>query len=77
MDTHPYDGLILGAHLATLDAASPRARQVVELRFFAGLSLAETAAVLATSVKTVQRDWLAARAWLRAEIGAADPDVGG
>ncbi len=50
-------------------AASPRAHQVVELRFFAGLSLEETAATLALSTKTVQRDWLAARAWLRAEIG--------
>jgi DNA-directed RNA polymerase specialized sigma24 family protein len=42
---------------------------VVELRFFAGLSLEETAAALALSTKTVQRDWLAARAWLRAGIG--------
>ena len=63
--------LAIDAALESLDAASPRARQVVELRFFAGLSLAETAAALGTSVKTVQREWLAARAWLRAEIGVA------
>lgn len=68
--------LALDTALATLDTASPRARRVVELRFFAGLSLAETAEVLATSVKTVQRDWLAARAWLRAEIGATEPNAG-
>jgi RNA polymerase sigma factor (TIGR02999 family) len=59
----------LDAALQTLRSASPRAHQVVELRFFAGLSLEETAATLALSIKTVQRDWLAARAWLRAEIG--------
>ncbi len=59
----------LDAALETLRSASPRAHQVVELRFFAGLSLEETAATLALSTKTVQRDWLAARAWLRAEIG--------
>jgi RNA polymerase sigma-70 factor (ECF subfamily) len=58
----------LDAAMATLKSASPRAHQVVELRFFAGLSLEETAATLALSTKTVQRDWLAARAWLRAEI---------
>ncbi|MEO8197962.1 MAG: ECF-type sigma factor [Thermoanaerobaculia bacterium] len=58
----------LDAAMATLKSASPRAHQVVELRFFAGLSLEETAVTLALSTKTVQRDWLAARAWLRAEI---------
>lgn len=61
----------LDAAMDTLKAASPRAHQVVELRFFAGLTLEETAATLALSTKTVQRDWLAARAWLRAEIGPA------
>jgi RNA polymerase sigma-70 factor (ECF subfamily) len=67
--------LALDAALERLGAASPRARQVVELRFFAGLSLEETAEALETSVKTIQRDWLAARAWLRAEIDpSALPD---
>ena len=51
--------------LSTWDA---RAAQVVELRFFGGLSLEETAAVLEVSAKTVQRTWIAARAWLRKEI---------
>jgi RNA polymerase sigma factor (TIGR02999 family) len=54
-------------HLGSWDA---RAAQVVQLRFFGGLSLNETAAVLEVSVKTVQRTWTAARAWLRKEIGA-------
>jgi len=60
----------LDAALDSLGEASPRVRQVVELRFFAGLTLEETAAALDLSTKTVQRDWLAARAWLRVEIGS-------
>ena len=51
-----------------LRTASPRAARVVECRFFAGLTLEETADALAVSTKTVQRDWLLARAWLRKEI---------
>jgi len=47
---------------------SPRSAVVVEQRFFAGLTLDETAELLGVSVKTVQRDWLAARAWLRKEV---------
>lgn len=47
--------------LATLDAAKVR---LVELRFFAGLSLEETAAVLGVSESTVSREWRLARAWL-------------
>lgn len=54
--------------LDRLALANPRAAQVVERRFFAGLSLEETAEVLGVSSKTVQRDWLVARAWLRKEI---------
>lgn len=56
--------------LDRLAAASPRAAQVVERRFFAGLSLEETAESLEVSLKTVQRDWTQARAWLRKEIAA-------
>lgn len=49
------------AELATLD---PRKGRVVELRYFGGLSLEETAAVLEVSPMTVRRDWRAAKAWL-------------
>ena len=52
--------------LATID---PQQARVVELRFFSGLSVEETAAVLGVSPKTVKRDWSVARAWLRREIG--------
>lgn len=53
--------------LATLDA---RQAQIVEYRFFAGLSVEETAAALGLSEPTVKRDWRAARAWIASEIGA-------
>jgi RNA polymerase sigma factor (TIGR02999 family) len=46
----------------------PRKSQIVELRFFAGLSIEETAEVLAVSPGTVMRDWTLAKAWLRREI---------
>lgn len=51
--------------LAIIDAKQAR---VVELRFFSGLSVEETAAALGVSPKTVKRDWSVARAWLRREI---------
>ena len=54
--------------LERLAKANERAARVVEQRFFAGLTLEETADVLGVSMKTVQRDWMLARAWLRKEI---------
>jgi RNA polymerase sigma factor (sigma-70 family) len=47
---------------------SPRQSQVVELRFFGGLSLEETAEVLKVSIGTVRRDWSLARAWLHRAV---------
>jgi RNA polymerase sigma-70 factor (ECF subfamily) len=52
--------------LARLDGRKAR---VVEIRFFGGLSVEETAAVLKISPQSVMRDWKLARAWLRREIG--------
>ena len=54
----------LGEALRQFEAVDPRAARVVECRFFAGLSIEETAAALDVSVRTVTRDWVAARAWL-------------
>lgn len=54
--------------LARLAAVDARAVTVVELRFFAGLSLEEAAETLAVSRKTVQRDWEFARVWLEREL---------
>jgi RNA polymerase sigma factor (TIGR02999 family) len=59
--------------LTTLAALDPRQSQVVELRFFAGLSLEETAEVLHVSVGTVRRDWTLARAWLHRELSKENP----
>ena len=55
--------------LNALTKIDPRKGQVIELRFFSGLSVEETAEVLKVSADTVMRDWRLARAWLLAEIG--------
>ena len=60
--------LALDEALTRLGAADPRKAQVVELRYFGGLSVAETAAALKVSADTVARDWRSARAWLQSEI---------
>jgi RNA polymerase sigma factor (TIGR02999 family) len=54
--------------LRELAGFDPRKAQVVELRFFGGLSLEETAAALNVSTDTVGRDWRAAKAWLTREL---------
>lgn len=54
--------------LTALAEIGPRQAQVVELRFFGGLSVDETAAALSISTKTVCRDWSMARAWLRSNL---------
>lgn len=56
--------------LSALAAFDPRKARVVELRFFAGLSVEETAAVLGVSSDTVLRDWRLARSWLLKELSA-------
>jgi RNA polymerase sigma factor (TIGR02999 family) len=58
------DLVALDDALNALAALDPRQSQVVELRFFGGLSLEETAEVLKVSPGTVRRDWRMARAWL-------------
>lgn len=54
--------------LQTLEAIDARQSEIVELRFFGGLSIDETAEVLKVSPATVMRDWTFARAWLRNEM---------
>jgi RNA polymerase sigma factor (TIGR02999 family) len=54
--------------LAALEEVSERKARVVELRFFGGLTVEETAAVLKVSADTVERDWRFARAWLKREL---------
>jgi RNA polymerase sigma-70 factor, ECF subfamily len=60
--------LALDAALDRLGALEPRVVQVVQCRFYGGMTLEDTARALGISVKTAQRDWTAARAWLRKEI---------
>ena len=55
--------------LSALEKFDRRKSKVIELRFFGGLSLQETADVLQVSVGTVRRDWSLARAWLYRELG--------
>ncbi len=55
--------------LRELEKVAPRQSKVVELRYFGGLSLEETAEALQVSVGTVRRDWSIARAWLFRELG--------
>jgi RNA polymerase sigma factor (sigma-70 family) len=65
------DVLELHDALERLAAIDPDQGRVVELRYFAGLSIEETAEVLGVSPATVKREWAVARAWLRRELGGA------
>jgi RNA polymerase sigma factor (sigma-70 family) len=70
----PADLLQLDAALDELAALDEREAQVVELRFFGGLTLQETARVLGVSVATAKSDWAHAKAWLFARL---DPGSSG
>lgn len=63
--------LAVDAALNSLARDAPRLADVVECRFFAGYDEAETARALGLSLRTVQRDWVKARAWLFRELGGA------
>jgi RNA polymerase sigma factor (sigma-70 family) len=60
--------IVLDEALRKLESMDERKSRVVELRYFGGLSVEETAAFLKVSPVTVARDWKLARAWLRREI---------
>ena len=61
--------LAMDLALARLQALDPRQVQVVELRYFAGFSIEETAELMALSPATVKREWAMARAWLLNTLG--------
>ncbi|HEX5817686.1 MAG TPA: sigma-70 family RNA polymerase sigma factor [Gemmatimonadales bacterium] len=67
-EERPDDLVALDEALTRLEALSPRQARVVEARFFAGMSVEETAAALDISPATVKREWTAARAWLNREL---------
>jgi RNA polymerase sigma-70 factor (ECF subfamily) len=60
--------VVLDDALTSLAAVDPRKSQVVELRFFGGLNIEETAEVLKVSSMTIQREWRWAKAYLHREI---------
>jgi len=62
------DLIALDRALESLETLSPRQCRVVEMRFFAGLSIEETAASLGVASRTVKLDWTKARAWLHHEL---------
>ena len=63
-ENHVVEVLALDEALTDLSCLDERAGRVVELRFFAGLTIAETADALGVSAATVERDWTVAKAWL-------------
>lgn len=67
-DGEAREMLSLEDALGRLAVLDQRAARIVESRFFGGLSVEETAQLLGVSAKTVQRSWMAARAWLRKEV---------
>jgi RNA polymerase sigma factor (TIGR02999 family) len=64
----PVDLIALDDALTRLEALNARQARTVELRFFAGLSVEETAEALNVSQATVKREWTVARAWLHREL---------
>jgi len=71
-DERPHDLVALDDALEALAQVDERRGQVVELRFFGGLTVEETAHVLGVSTDTVLRDWKLAKAWLLRELRGSD-----
>jgi len=71
-DTPTVDILALDEALCRLESLEPRLSRIVEMRFFAGLSVEETAGALGLSERTVKRDWQKARAFLYDELYPGD-----
>jgi RNA polymerase sigma factor (TIGR02999 family) len=67
-DTDPDAVLALDAAVNKLQSVSPEAAAVVRLRFYAGLTVEQTAEAMSISPRTVKRKWMYARAWLFAEL---------
>lgn len=72
------DACALDRALSRLEALDPQQGRVVELRFFGGMTIDETAEVLGLSAATIKREWAVARAWLHRELAeeSASPALG-
>jgi RNA polymerase sigma factor (TIGR02999 family) len=68
-DPGEVDLLDLDNALNALQKLDPQQSQIVEMRFFGGLSIEETAEVLKVSPSTVKRDWIMAKTWIRRQMG--------
>jgi RNA polymerase sigma factor (TIGR02999 family) len=66
-----HDFVALDDALTALEALDPRKCQVVEMRFFGGMSVEETAEALHLSIGTIKRDWRLAKSWLARELDAS------
>lgn len=71
IETAGVDVLDLNEALQKLEAIDPDQARIVELRYFTGLNIEETADALGISPATVKREWAVARAWLRRELSVA------
>jgi RNA polymerase sigma factor (TIGR02999 family) len=67
------DILALNEALGRLEGIDPRLSRIVDMRFFAGFSVEETAGILGLSERTVKREWQKARAFLYTELNAEEP----
>ena len=74
---HPADGIIeFDEVLTRLQAVDPLAARLVELRFFAGLTVEQAAAALGVSLRAAERNWTFARTWLHRELSGPPPAGG-
>jgi RNA polymerase sigma factor (TIGR02999 family) len=67
------DVLAVGEAVERLESDDPRKGQIVNLRFFVGMTVEETAAALDLSVTTIEREWRYIRAWLENQLKDRDP----
>ena len=74
-DANQIDALELNDALDVFAKERPRAAQVVELRFFGGLTGEEIAEQLGVSIRTVKDDWRFAKAWLYRELGSNEDEL--
>jgi len=68
----PEENLAVNLTLERLERLDPQQGKLVELRYFAGLSAEETAEAMGLPLRTVEREWSAAKAWLRAQLAEAE-----